>query len=98
VVSGADPSKTVANVWDGEWILPFGIVPLGTLARQLHMHEARALWPFLRNLSERHTSVATAMNLTGTTTFVPVKIQKEDWFRILDNLAGGVPQPLTQFG
>jgi len=85
VYSAPDAEKVVTDVWPEKWRLPFRIHPLGNPSRQVHMDEAKKLWPVLKASSA--SSVSAAMNLTGTTVFVPVEISADDWAAIVKGLA-----------
>lgn len=87
VDSYADPEEVVTDIWPEPWRLPFSIRPLGRPDRQLHMDEAKQRWPVLRQSVQ--ASVSAAMNITGTTVFVPKSITEEDWTVILRDLAPG---------
>lgn len=79
-----DPDREVTDVWPERWRLPFRIHPLGTPKQQLHMDEAKARWPMLKNLGAG--GVSAAMNITGTTVFVPKEVSPDDWALILSTL------------
>jgi hypothetical protein len=83
--SAADPKRVITDIWPEPWVLPFKMKPLGNLSRQLHMHEAKDRWPVLQKSTKK--SVSAAMNITGTTVFVPIEITDEDWEKILSDLA-----------
>lgn len=85
--SKADPDQVVADVWPEPWVLPFSIQPLGDLRRQLHKDEAAKRWPILFHRMAHMASVSAALNITGTTVFVPTEITEEDWGAILRDLA-----------
>jgi hypothetical protein len=85
VYSEPDPEKVIADIWPEKWRLPFRIHPLGNPSRQIHMDEAKKRWPILINSSA--ASVSAAMNITGTTVFVPVEITTEDWAVVVSDLA-----------
>jgi hypothetical protein len=85
VYAPPDPDRIVTDIWPERWRLPFSIHPLGTPRRQVHMDEAWKRWPVLKKSAQN--SVSAAMNLTGTTVFVPVDISAEDWAAILQDLA-----------
>ena len=90
VASKADPTTIVSDIWPEPWCLPFDIEPLGDLSRQLPAEEARERWPVLRQRLEKNHGrggVSAAMNITGTTVFVPVSITEEEWHIILNDLA-----------
>lgn len=87
VQSPADLRGVVVDVWPEPWVLPFCIIPLGGLERQLHHDEAKKRWPFLQRRLGPTGGVSAAMNITGTTVFVPVEITSADWQLILDDLA-----------
>jgi hypothetical protein len=83
-LSPVDQNRIVSDVWSGSWCLPFRILPLGTTTRLVGKDIARSNWPVLRN--SRVASVSAAMNLTGTTVFVPKEISPEDWELIVKDL------------
>lgn len=86
VYSEPDPEKIISDIWpEKNWRLPFRIHPLGTPLRQTHMDVARERWLTLRN--SPITTVSAAMNITGTTVFVPTKIEAGDWATILHDLS-----------
>ncbi len=87
VRSKADPDALVQNVWPESWRLPFKIETLGNLSRQLPAKDAERRWPFLQKRLGRSGGVSAAMNLTGTTVFVPVEITSDDWELICADLA-----------
>jgi len=84
VFSAPDQALVETNVWNGDWVLPFQIHPLGTPRRQIHKDEAKKSW---RVLIESQNNVSATMNLTGTTVFVPKEISADDWSLILSALA-----------
>jgi hypothetical protein len=52
------------------------------------MHDAEKRWPILqKKRKEPYHGVSAAMNITGTTVFVPVDITDDDWHVILADLA-----------
>jgi hypothetical protein len=90
VRSHADPDAVVNDVWPEPWRLPFKIETLGDLSRQLSADEAKNKWPVLKKRLEANYGrggVSAAMNITGTTVFVPVPITGEDWAIICHDLA-----------
>lgn len=89
VRSKADAHRVVTNVWPEAWVLPFRIEPLGDLSKRVHKDKAAMTWPFLhrRMFEGNYSSVSAAMNITGTTVFVPIEISEADWDIILDDLA-----------
>jgi hypothetical protein len=90
VRSHADPDSVVLDVWPESWRLPFKIETLGNLSRQISGDLAGKHWPVLkRRLDANHGrgGVSAALNITGTTVFVPVEITREDWEAILEDLA-----------
>jgi len=87
VRSKPDPDAVVNDVWPEPWRLPFKIETLGTLSRQMPADEAKRRWPFLQKRLGPSGGVSAAMNLTGTTVFVPVEITPDDWALICDDLA-----------
>ena len=97
VTSKADPHAVVVDIWPEPWVLPFSIQPLGDPRRQVHMRDAWEHWPVLKSRRLRYASVSAAMNITGTTVFVPVDITEDDWNIILSDLAIS-PALLAQSG
>jgi hypothetical protein len=89
VRSRVDPNKVVNDVWPEPWRLPFKIEPLGDATRQLSAAEAKDRWPVVRDRWGAKGGVSAAMNLTGTTVFVPVPIVASDWKAICEDLATG---------
>lgn len=88
--SYADPVKVVLDVWPEPWRLPFQIETLGDLSRQIPSDVAAKHWPVARQRLEAtggRGGISAAMNITGTTVFVPVSISGADWERILEDLA-----------
>ena len=83
--SAPDHDKVVLDIWPEKWRLPFRIHPLGTPLRQVHKDDAMKRWPVL--LRSSSSSVSAALNITGTTVFVPVDISADDWAMILQDLA-----------
>jgi hypothetical protein len=96
VESRADPHKVVIDIWPEPWLLPFSIRPLGDPRRQVTKESAMLRWPTLNRRAQDYPNVSAAMNITGTTVFVPVDISDEDWTIILDDLATErVGEPLS---
>lgn len=85
VYSAPDPEKVIADIWPEQWRLPFRIHPLGNPSQQVHMNDAKKSWPVLKASSA--ASVSAAMNITGTTVFVPAEISADDWAAIINALA-----------
>lgn len=85
VYSSPDPDRVVTDVWPERWRLPFRIHPLGDPTRQVHMDDAKKTWPILRE--SKSSSVSAALNITGTTVFVPTEISSEDWSLIITALS-----------
>ena len=85
VYSGADPDEVVSHIWPERWWLPFRIHPLGTPTHQIHMDVAKTKWPRLKDVGAG--GVSAAMNITGTTVFVPTEISVDDWALILSDLS-----------
>jgi hypothetical protein len=85
VYSLPDPERIVTDVWPERWCLPFHIHPLGSPVRQVHKDTAMLEWPVLKKSTAG--SVSAAMNITGTTVFVPKEISPDDWSLILNSLS-----------
>jgi hypothetical protein len=77
VLSEPDPDRVVLDVWPERWHLPFRIYPLGTPDKRLSQEAAKSLIPILKQSST--SSVTAALNITGTTVFVPKVVTAEDW-------------------
>ena len=84
VRSKPDPTAVVSDIWPEPWRLPFDIEPLGDPSKQLHMSEAYKQLSLLR--AAMQPSISAAMNITGTTVFVPKHIQESDWDILLEHL------------
>lgn len=85
VASRVNPTAVVTDVWSSPWVFPFDIEPLGDPSKQVHADVAKKFWPILQN--SPHKSVSAAMNITGTTVFVPNEIDEVQWSMIMDSLA-----------
>jgi hypothetical protein len=83
-VSEPDAGKTIDTIWQESWRLPFSIHPLGNPSRQVHASTAKQKWAALANVGAG--GVSAAMNITGTTVFVPVDISADDWALMLSDL------------
>lgn len=83
VYSKPEPEKIIIDVWPERWCLPFHIHPLGNPVRQVHKDTAKSEWPVLKN----SRNVPAAMNITGTTVFVPKEISPDDWALIVSSLS-----------
>lgn len=85
VCSEPDPVREVTDIWPEKWRLPFRIHPLGSPAKQLHHEQAKARWPLLKKVGAG--GVSAAMNITGTTVFVPNEVSADDWASVLSDLS-----------
>src|SRR5262249_42004450 len=85
VYSTPDPDRVVTDIWRERWRLPFRIHPLGDPTRQVNMDDAKKAWPILQ--ASKSPSVSAALNITGTTVFVPSEISSEDWSLIITSLS-----------
>jgi hypothetical protein len=85
--SEADLSSVGTDIWPEPWMLPFSMMPLGDPRRQIHKDEAAARWSILIERLRHQRSVSAALNITGTTVFVPTDIPGEAWQMILNDLA-----------
>lgn len=86
VRSKADQIKVVSDIWPESWRLPFKIEPLGDPSRMVSAEHAKTHWPVVKQRLGPKGGVSAAMNLTGTTVFVPVPITPADWATICDDL------------
>ena len=85
--SEADPNAVVTDIWPEPWVLPFSMKPLGDPRRQVPMGAAVMRWSVLIERLRTYSSVSAALNITGTTVFVPTEIPEQAWQMILDDLA-----------
>lgn len=86
VTSEADPEAVVTEIWPEPWRLPFSIEPLGDPGLQLHKDEAVERWSIHIERLRDYPSVSAALNITGTTVFVPTDISEAAWDLILQDL------------
>ncbi len=84
VVSEPNETKVVSDVWPEKWRLPFSIHPLGNPTRQVDSTTAKQKWSALANVGAG--GVPAAMNITGTTVFVPVEVSADDWALMFSDL------------
>jgi len=89
VRSKADLSAVVTDVWPEPWRLPFEIETFGDPSKQLSADVAKEKWPIIKSRMGAKGGVSAAMNITGTTVFVPVTISNDDWTMICEDLATG---------
>jgi hypothetical protein len=85
VLSEPELDRAVTDIWPERWRLPFRIHAFGNPTRQVHKDKASSKWPVLKKTTA--SSISAAMNLTGTTVFVPKEIAAEDWALIITDLA-----------
>lgn len=85
IYSKPNPNKVIKNIWSGSWVLPFKIFPLGNPEKQINKDRASRIWPIIKNSNQK--TVSAAMNITGTTVFVPKIITQTDWEYIIQELA-----------
>lgn len=83
VSSRPNLDEVIKNVWLGEWVLPFGIHPLGTPRRLLPRDQLRLLLP---SLSYGKRSWNQVLYVAPTTIFVPSKLLATDWEAMLRKL------------
>jgi len=72
VYSQPDPERVVTDVWAAPH-------------RQISSESAKANWPLLKGVGAG--GVSAALNITGTTVFVPKEVTANDWTLILESLA-----------
>lgn len=78
-----DQNKTIMNIWNGEYILPFRIYPLGNTSKLFHSNHVKQDLSFLDNKS----NIIFKMKAMGTMLFKPVEITENDWSILVKNLA-----------
>jgi hypothetical protein len=84
LITGPVQERTEAEVWHGEWGLPFPIYPLGSPRKMLAKTEFLRDLPSLKN--EKQWSVK--LRLSGTFAFVPAQLTSDDWAILIERLAG----------
>ena len=85
VYSEPGENQIIKHVWAGEWHLPFRIHALGTPVKQMTSEIAKAEWAPLKGAGAG--GVSAALNITGTTVFVPKEVTSDDWAYLLRQLA-----------
>ncbi len=83
VSSRPNLEDVIKNVWPEEWVLPFGIHPLGTARKLLHKDQLRDILPSLSDGKRTWTQV---LYVTPATIFVPSKLLASDWEAMLREL------------
>ncbi len=83
VYSSPDQNDPETQVWDGTWVLPFRIHPLGTPRKRLTKHRAEQTLPILK--SRPQTNITSVLTLTHY--FVPSEVSERDWEVLLEHLA-----------
>jgi hypothetical protein len=87
VLSNPNPERIIEDVWDGTWVLPFRIHPLGTPKKLLSWGNAKSLLPSPRETNTKNLN--TIINAQATTVFSPSKLTDADWEVLLTHLAEG---------
>jgi hypothetical protein len=87
VLSNPNPERIIEDVWDGTWVLPFRIHPLGTPNKLLPWDDAKSVLPSPRSLNT--TNLNTIVNVQATTVFSPSKLTEADWEVLVTHLAEG---------
>lgn len=83
VSSLPDTEKLVTDVWDGTFMLPFKIDPLGDLSRYVWVREIKENLPSLRDNSKAwHHVIRIRPNLV----FLPTELTEADWSYLMDAL------------
>lgn len=85
VYSKPDKNRTETSVWEGEWVLPFDIKPLGSPRRQMHRGIAKSALPSMAVRGFKH--VDQLIYTKGVQTFVPSEISDDDWSVLIRELA-----------
>ena len=85
--SEVDLMAVVTDIWPEPWVLPFSMKPLGDPRRQIQKDDAVERWSILIERLRHYSSVSAALNITGSTVFVPTEIPEQAWQLILDDLA-----------
>jgi len=74
--------EVVSHVWPERWMLPFGIVPLGSPHKQVPVGELAARLPSL-NKGQAWTSL---LHISPITAFAPSRLVPEDWAMLIGEL------------
>lgn len=89
ISSTADIDRVELDIWPEPWCLPFSIEPMGDLTKQISGELAGQCWSVARRrLQANHGrgGISAAMNITGTTVFVPVEVSQDEWEEICGDL------------
>ncbi|MBF9029686.1 hypothetical protein HKCCE3408_04695 [Rhodobacterales bacterium HKCCE3408] len=71
------------EIWEGEWIIPFTIIPLGSPRKRMHNDRIRDL-PGFRDRGL--TNVSHYLSVQGNFAFQPSTVSSDDWAAILKEL------------
>ena len=85
VLSTPDRQKIVADVWEGEWILPFKIHPFGTPNRQWHIDKAKKNLDIVKK--RPGGNISHILHISPQTVFVPNDLSSDDWAILISRLA-----------
>jgi hypothetical protein len=86
IMSEADITSVVEDVWPGTWQFPFRIHPIGNLGRRMHKDRAYQILSELRQWG-RDANISQHLNVAPNIIFVPKLIQAEDFRILIDELA-----------
>ncbi len=84
VASSPDPQQVVKDVWDGEFMLPFRIHPLGTTAKSIEKDEIDQVLPSFRDSDDHWYDV---MRYRLQLVFLPSQLTIDDWQVLVQKLA-----------
>lgn len=80
VTSAAEQTEVVVNVWPQKWMLPFGIVPLGSPHKSISTTDLPKLIPSLAGGAVGWNNL---FYVTPTMVFTPSKLTDADWAALL---------------
>jgi hypothetical protein len=80
VVESQPEDRSISNIWEHTWYLPFKIRPIGELTRQVTWQHARNSWSFIRDSDNPGGEVAPIR------VFSPILVRRHEWDEILTQL------------
>ena len=80
IIESSAENRSVSDVWEHTWHLPFKIRPLGELRNRVTWHHATAAWRFVRDADNRGGLV------TAARAFAPENLLRHEWDEMLKEL------------
>lgn len=84
VRSQPEENQIVKNIWPEPWLLPFGILPLGSPHHQLKKDELGKKLPSLKHGNQRWDQL---FHIQPLTVFAPSVLSEADWAVVVSELA-----------